>query len=178
MMFREPETVPLKPGVFALVNRKRRFCYVSYTINLQKRSHSLSHMLLQHDEDEGSYWPIKDLPKHVSDEYTFMVMNSKGVNEGNALAIIANVQKQFAAKGYKLIEGHRAGSPSVVVKGKTMSLAEAVRDHSKIKYLTVYRRIERGWTVPQALGLEPPAPRWHQGKQAARKAREAELADD
>lgn len=171
MMFREPEVVPLKPGIFALVNRKRRFVYISYTINLQKRSHSVSHMLLLHDADPNAYWPVKDLPKHASDEFVFMVMNSKGVNPANALAHIADVQKKFVAKGYRIVEGHRAGSPTITLDGKKLTLAEAVRDHSKAKYLTVYRRIERGWTVKQALGIDPPAPRWHTGKQAERRER-------
>ena len=35
-----------------------------------------------------------------------------------------------------------------------MTLADAVRDYSDVKYLTVYRRVERGWTIRQALGLE------------------------
>lgn len=171
MMLREPDTIPLKPGIFALANRKRRFVYISYTGNLQKRSHSASHMLMAYDKDANAYWPIKHLPKHTSDEFVFMVMNSKGVTPANALAHIATIQKQFMAKGYKIIEGQRAGSPTVTLEGKRVSLAAAVRDHSKDKYLTVYRRLERGWTVKQALGIDPPAPRWHKGKQEERRAR-------
>lgn len=174
MLYREPDVIPLKPGIFALVNKKRRFAYVSYTINLQKRSHSISHMLIQHDASPKAYWPIKDLPKHVSDEFTFMVVVDKGVTPANALAIIATAQKQFEVKGYRVIEGHRAGSPTVVVKGKKMTLAVAVRDHSKVKYVTAYRRLERGWSAAQALGLEPPAPRWHKKRQEERRARAAD----
>lgn len=173
MLYREPDVIPLLPGVFALVNRKRRFVYVAYTINLQKRSHSISHMLLSQDEDPKAYWPIKDLPKHVSDEFTFMVMKSKDVTEDNAMAYVASVQKQFMAKSYKIIDGQRAASPMVTLNGKKVSLAEAVRQHSKVKYLTAYRRLERGWTVEQALGIEAPSPRWHKGKQAERRARAA-----
>jgi hypothetical protein len=176
MMYREPDVIPLQAGVFALLNRKRRFAYVSYTGNLQKRSHSMSHMLLSHDADAKVYWPIRDLPKHPSDEFTFKVMSlhMDGVND--PLEMVARAQKKFMNKGYRIIGGQRAVSPMVTLKGKQMTLAEAVRDHSKVKYLTAYRRLERGWTVEQALGLEAPAPRWHQGKQAARKEREAERA--
>jgi len=92
------------------------------------------------------------------------------------LEAVARAQKKFIAKGYRIIGGQRAASPMVTLKGKQMTLADAVRNHSKVKYLTAYRRIERGWTVEQALGLEPPAPRWHQKRQAERKEREAERA--
>jgi hypothetical protein len=128
-------------------------------------------MLLAQDESTKAYWPIKDLPKHPSDEFVFMVMRTKDVTEDNAMAVVAQVQKQFAAKNYKIIDGQRAASPMVTLNGKKLTLAEAVRDYSKVKYLTAYRRLERGWTVEQALGLEPPAPRWHHGKQAERRAR-------
>jgi hypothetical protein len=176
VLYREPEFVPHLPGVFALVNRKRRYAYISFTTNLQKRSHSLSHMLVRRDEDPNTYWPIRDLPKHPSDEHVFMVMKSKDITEANALAAVAAVERQFAQRGYKLIEGNRAASPTITLNGKKMTLAEAVSGHSKAKYLTVYRRLERGWTVEEALGLVPPAPRWHIGKQAERKAREAKRA--
>src|SRR5262245_10020099 len=95
MMTRVPEFVPLSAGVFALKNERRKVVYVSWTQNLQKRSHSMSHMLLQYDEwlrstekrhpsVAGSararrhaktmpYWPIRGLPKHASKEFTFVV---------------------------------------------------------------------------------------------------------
>ena len=172
MLFREPPFVPHLPGVFALVNRKRRYAYVSYTSNLQKRSHSLSHMLMRQDEDPSSYWPIRDLPKQPSDEHVFMVMNSKAP-PAEALSAVANVQRAFASKGYRLIEGNRAASPSIVVAGRKMSLSDAVREYSKLQYLTVYRRIERGWLPEEALGLVPPSPRWHRTLQQERKERAA-----
>jgi len=181
-MYREPDVIPLTPGVFALINRKRRFAYVSYTGNLQKRSHSMSHMLLSHDANPKVYWPIRDLPKHPSDEFTFRVIYPSPSGRGekitgqNAMEMVARAQRRFMAKGYRLIDGQRAATPMVTLKGKRMTLADAVRDFSKVKYLTAYRRIERGWTIEQALGLEPAAPRWHLGKQAERKTREAERA--
>lgn len=173
MLYREPENVPLKPGIFALVNRKRRYVYVSWTSNLQKRSHSISHMLLQQDDNPKAYWPLKDMPKHKSDEYVFMVMNSRTAKPENALALITNVQKQFEAKGYRIISGHRAGSPVITLAGNRITLSAAVKQTGKVKYLTAYRRLERGWTPEQALGLAPPAPRWHIQKQQARAKREA-----
>jgi hypothetical protein len=177
MMLREPTAIPAERGIYALINRKRRFAYVAFTQNLQKRSHSMSHMLLSHDDwlnrkgkKSAPYWPIKELPKHASDEYAFVVL-SRGIAPDRALNAIAIAQSGFVRKNYAVIGGHRAGSPVVSLDGRRQPLSEVVRNHTKLKYVTVYRRIQRGWTVKQALGLDPPDPRWHKDKQAERRAR-------
>lgn len=171
-MLREPASIPAERGVYALVNRKRRFAYVAYTRNLQKRSHSMSHMLMNYDKSRKAYWPIKELPKHPSDEFVFIVL-ARGCAPERALAAIAIAQRGFEAKTYSIIGGHRAGTPVVRLDGKRVSLAEAVRSNAKLKYPTVYRRLQRGWSVRQALGLEPPDPRWDHDKQDQRRKRAA-----
>jgi hypothetical protein len=134
-------------------------------------------MLLSHDADPKVYWPIRDLPKHPSDEFTFKVMRLDAKHDGDSsLAAVASAQKKLMAQGFRIITGHRATSPTIKLDGRRMTLADAVRDYSDVKYLTVYRRIERGWQVKQALGLEPPAPRWHHLKQQERRARGAARA--
>lgn len=180
MMIREPAAIPAERGVYALLNRKRRFVYVAYTQNLQKRSHSMSHMLMNQDRSKKAYWPIKDLPKHPSDEFTFVVM-AKNVPPEKSLAAIAVAQRGFMAKNYTIVGGHRAGSPIVSLNGRKQSLAEAVRSTiegarknspaADLKYSTVYRRLQRGWSVKQALGLDEPDPRWRHDLQDARRRR-------
>lgn len=170
MMDREPPYVPAAAGVFALLNRKRRFAYVAYTSSLQKRSHSLAHMLASHDRDPKSYWPIRDLPKHPSDEFSFVVL-ADAVKPDQSLGAVAVAQKAFAAKSYRIVGGHRAAAPLITFGGRKISLAVAVREHSDVVYITAYRRLMRGWTPRQALGLDPPDPRWHRQKQEERKAR-------
>lgn len=171
MMFREPVQVPAQSGVYALVNRKRRFAYVAYTGNLQKRSHSMSHMLLQQDQSKKSYWPIRNMPKHPSDEFTFLTIIFP-VTPANADEMIAKACEGFRERNYTIIEGNRMSVPMVTFKGKQMSVVEAIEaSRSKVKYLTVWRRIERGWTPEQALGLVPPAPRWDHIKQDERRRR-------
>lgn len=180
-MMREPVLVPPEPGVFALVNRKRRFAYVSWTKNLQKRSHSMSHMLLANDDVRSRtpkkdlpYWPIKDLPKHDSDEFTFIVHGAGYVADPHLQ--VARVQKDYLDKSYRLIDGHRAATFQIELGGRTMTLAEALRQHPGVDYLTAYRRLQRGWTSAQALGLAPPDPRWHFDKQGERRSRSSERA--
>jgi hypothetical protein len=175
-MIREPFQIPATRGVYALINRRRRYAYVAFTQNLQKRSHSMSHMLLAHDLDPMSYWPVKDLPKHASDEYVFTVVD-EGCPVEKSMSVIALAERGFAAKNYTIVGGHRAASPIIAFQGRRMSLVEAIRaSGSKVKYLTAYRRIERGWSVRQALGIDPPDPRWHQDLQEARRARAKEAA--
>jgi hypothetical protein len=180
MMLRDPEFIPLRAGVFALVNERRRYAYVSYTQNLQKRSHSMSHMLLQYDKWLSKpkkiqpYWPIRDLPKHRSSEFSFVVESADSGLPTKALEEVTRVQRKYQRQGYRIVSGHRAATGMVRVEGRRMRLADAVRDYSDEDYITVYRRLQRGWTVEQALGLEPPAPRWHIARQKMRKQRERE----
>jgi hypothetical protein len=194
MMVRYPEFIPLSAGVFALANERRKFVYVSFTQNLQKRSHSMSHMLLQYDgwlassnpTPKGAgkpaparraktmpYWPIRDMPKRPSDEFIFVAVPYRGAD---ALGEVERLQDKYRRRGYKIIAGHRAASGMVRLEGRLMKLSAAVAAYSDEAYLTVYRRLQRGWSVRQALGLDPPAPRWHTAKQQARKARAAERA--
>ena len=174
-MLREPVVIPPKRGIYALVNKKRKFAYVAFTQNLQKRSHSMSHMLMCYDADRKAYWPIKELPKHPSDEFTFIVL-ATGVAPERALHAIAIAQQGFIARKYAIVGGHRAGSPIVRINGRKQTLADAVRElpaRGRVKYTTAYRRLQRGWTARQALGLDDPDPRWDHTKQKARQARAA-----
>lgn len=173
-MLRQPAAVPAKPGIYALVNKTRHYAYVAFTTNLQKRSHSMSHMLVAQDKSKKAYWPISDLPKHKSDEYTFIVLLAD-VKAAQSAASIALAQKKLKAKNYRIVEGQRAAMPMVTFKGKKMTLVDAMKEAKcKSKYLTVYRRIERGWSVEQALDIATAAPRWDHKQQAARRKRAEE----
>jgi hypothetical protein len=103
------------------------------------------------------------------------IVGVEGVGPERALAVIATMQRGFTNKSYAIIRGHRAGSPIVKLNGQSQSLAEAVRtrrrDDRRLKYATVYRRLQRGWSTEQALGLEDPDPRWNHAKQDARRKR-------
>jgi len=174
MMNRDPVTVLPQPGVYALVNKERKYAYVAHTVNLQKRSHSMSHMLMQADKrPKKTYWAIADLPRHPSDEFTFMVL-AMPVPKKDAGSAVLTAQRSLRAKGFKIIDGNR-GNQTVVYNGTPMPLAEALRiSNSPVKYLTAWRRIERGWTLMQALGLEDPDPRWNTKARAERRKRAAQ----
>jgi hypothetical protein len=118
---------------------------------------------------------IKDLPmtdpdgKKISpEEYTFIVLRPN-VSDEDADRWMTRLQKPFVDKRYRLIEGSRSPIPIVELRGKTMTLTEAIADNApKLKYTTAWRRLQRGWTIEQTLGLEDPPPRW--GKKNGRAA--------
>ena len=170
-MHRDPITILPQPGVYALVNKGRKYAYVAHTVNLQKRSHSMSHMLMNADrKPKKTYWAIANLPRHPSDEFTFMVL-AMPVPKREAGSALQTAQRSLRAKGYRIVEGNQRNQ-TVVWHGRAMPLTEALRvSGSTAKYLTAWRRIERGWTVEQALGLEEPDPRWDTNKAKERKDR-------
>jgi len=172
IMLREPVLVPRKPGVFMLLNKRRRIGYVAYTGDLQKRSHSLAHML-QHPK---THWALRDLPRHPAGEFLYAVV-AEGISENAAGKIIETAEAQLEAKSYRLVAGSRGTGQTVKFKGEQMTLVDAIaKAKCKAKYITVWRRLERGWTVEQALGIDKPPVRWDPRETRARRKR-AEARD-
>ena len=160
VMRREPVEIPRKPGVFALINSKSQRCgYVAYATDLQKRSHSFAHMLAH----PKTHWSIRDLPHAPADEWVFTLIGTTA-SRARGDRLIAHTKDQLRLSKYRVIEGDRSARPTVLYPSspsEALSLAEAIR-RAKCKraYITVWRRLDRGWTVAQALDLEDPPPRW------------------
>lgn len=174
VMLREPARVPRKPGVFMLLNKRRRVGYVAYTGDLQKRSHSLAHML-QHPK---THWALRDLPRHPAGEFLYAVV-VEGVTENAANRIIETARAQLEAKSYRLVAGGRGAGLMVKFKGEQMTLVDAVaKAKCKAKYITVWRRLARGWTVDQAVGVDKPPVRWDPKETTARRRRAAARQED
>jgi hypothetical protein len=165
VMARDPTHVPGVPGVFALIIKSRRCAYIAWSKNLQKRSHALAHML---DTGKSS---IKDLPmtdsdgkKIKPDEYTFIVLR-ENVTDEDADRWMNRLKKPFEDKRYRLIEGSRSPIPIIEVDGVSMTLTEAIAKYApKLRYTTCWRRLARGWTPEQVLGMEEAPPRWGKRK--------------
>ena len=169
VMQRDPVLIPRKPGVFALLNKKRRLAYVAYSSDLQKRSHSLAHML----QNPRTHWSLKDLPKHPAGEFMFTVV-ADDVPPDRAPRFIGAAERSARSKNYRVVEGSRSAVPMVHFDGDFITLADAmVRSRCKTKYITVWRRLDRGWSVEQALGLDPPPIRWDPDQTEARRKRAA-----
>lgn len=165
-MRREPATIPASPGVYALVNRKRRYAYVAYSVDMQKRSHAMAHML--HNPDT---WAIAQLPIHPAEEWTFMVIKAD-VEPEAAQRVIKATNKEFTERNYSVVGGGRNPVPTIDYEGTKVTLVDAIsRANCKTPYITVWRRIKRGWTVRQALDIDDPPARWDPEQQRERRAR-------
>lgn len=172
VMQRDPVQIPRKPGIFALINSRRRFVYVAYTSDLQKRSHSLAHML----QNPKTHWSIKDLPTHPAGEYLFMVLH-EDTAPARAQRLVAATQREFSDKRYTIVSGSRSAVPLVTFKNQEMPLTEAISlAKCKAKYITVWRRLERGWTVEQSLDVSAPPTRWDPDETKARQKRRIKRA--
>lgn len=167
VMQRDPVQIPRKAGIFALINSRRRFVYVAFTADLQKRSHSLAHML----QNPKTHWAIKDLPMHPPGEYLFMVLH-EGTSPSRAARLVSATQTEFLSKKYKVIAGSRSAVPLVSFRSTEMPLTEAITlAKCKAKYITVWRRLERGWTIEQSLDVAAPPTRWDPDETRARRKR-------
>jgi len=168
VMRRDPSDLPRKPGVFVLLNNKSHRCgYVAYASDLQKRAHSFAHML----QNPKTHWAIRDLPKAPAGEWVY-TMIEETPSRAAADRLIRLTKKSLAQKKYRVIEGGRRAMPLVTLNGTAMPLTEAIlKAKCSDAYITVWRRLDRGWTAEQALGLADPPARWDTIENARRRRR-------
>jgi len=165
IMQRDPVELPRKPGIFVLMAKAERAAYVAYTRDLQKRSHSLAHMLA----NPKTHWAIRGLPKLPPGSWVFKML-SDGINPKRAATLLPVIKKSMLAKKYRVIDGSRRPNPYVTLDGVPMSLPAAMKKAKcKTAYMTVWRRLQRGWTVAQALDIEDSPPRWDHDARSRRK---------
>lgn len=166
VMLRDPVQIPRRRGIFALINKSKGCAYVAFTTDLQKRSHSLAHML----QNPKTHWSIKALPKDRAENYTFTVISTE-VDPHRSERLLRLAEKTLGAK-YEIIDGSRSAAPMVTLKGVPMTLTDAIKKSKcRSAYITVWRRLSRGWTTEQALGLDEPPIRWSPEETAERRAR-------
>src|SRR5215467_4377965 len=131
VMQRDPVLIPRRPGVFLLTNKRRRLVYAAYSSDLQKRSHSLAHML----QNPKTHWSIKDLPRHDAGEFLYIVLHEDTTPE-RAKKLVAATQREFSSKRYRIVGGSRSAVPLVTLKGEEMPLTEAIaKARCKAKYI-------------------------------------------
>jgi hypothetical protein len=167
VMRRDPIELPRKPGIFVLMAKAERIAYVSYTRDLQKRSHSLAHML----SNPKTHWAIRGLPKLPPGSWVFTMLR-ENITPKFAAKVIPSLKQSMRDSKYKIIDGARRPNPFVTLDGEPMSLPAAMKKAKcKTAYMTVWRRLQRGWTVEQALDLEDTPPRWdHEARKRTKKA--------
>ena len=148
----DPSPLPLRPAVLLLVNKKRRAVYVSYTSNARGRAAVLASMIRHRAKSKRNH--LRDLPEGTVKEFALLALNID-LPPRKAADTIERYQKKFIRDGYKLFGGPRSAIPLVALNGRRMTLVEAIAEsRTKTAYQTVYRRIQRGWPVKQALDME------------------------
>ena len=155
----DPSPLPLKPAVLVLIHRKRRQAFVSYTTNARGRAAVLASMIRHRPGSKVNakrktiHNHLRDLPEGGVREFAVMALHI-GIEPKKGDHYVERTQRLFERKGFTLFGGARSAIPKVVLDGRRMTIVEAMaQSKAKDSYQTVYRRIQRGWPVKQALGL-------------------------
>lgn len=147
----DPSPMPLAPAILILMHKRRRAAFIAYTTNARGRAAVLASSIRHRDEASRNH--LRDLPPGEVEDFALMAVNV-GLDPKQADEKVERLQRKFERDGWKLFGGSRSAQPKVSLNGRRMTIVEAM-DEAKTKdnYQTVYRRIQRGWSVKEALGL-------------------------
>lgn len=147
----DPSPMPLAPAILILMHKRRRAAFISYSSNARGRAAVLASSIRHRDEAKRNH--LKDLPPGEITDFALMAVNV-GLDKKEADEKVEKLQRKFERDGWKLFGGSRSAMPKVSLNGRRMSIVDAMADaKTKENYQTVYRRIQRGWSVKEALGL-------------------------
>jgi hypothetical protein len=143
-----PADTPRSPGVFALLHTSTATAYVNETNSLRQRALLWQVKLEDYAKPEPTLpSPAKDFPKHPANEWTWWC-----VVDGDYAAARA----QFEGQGWKIINAYKPRRSYVIVYPDGEAVPGSLAHHCNrlgIKLHTVYKRIDKGMSVEQALGL-------------------------
>ena len=144
-----PASIPVTPGTFAVANKRLKKAYVGKTKNLRTRA-SMWRMMLKRNEEEGSYViPVRGIERGRSNDWAFVFSPD---NDD------AKLRKTMEMLGYELLNGHaRHRVGKVDVAGVSRTIEQHAKKY-RVPMHTVYRRLRKGYTLLQALGLAPIEP--------------------
>ena len=155
----DPNPMPLKPAILLLLHKRRKQVFISYTTNARGRTAVLASMIRHRPGSKSTKRAkvirnhLRDLPEGDVKDFAVLALNI-GLEARKANAMIEKLQRKFERDGYTLFGGARSAIPKVVLDGKRMSIVDAMAQaKAKDSYQTIYRRIQRGWPVKEALGL-------------------------
>jgi hypothetical protein len=147
----DPSPMPLAPAILVLMHKRRRTAFIGYTTNARGRAAVLA-SAIRHREDAARQH-LRDLPPGDVDDFALMALNI-GLDKREADEKVEKLQRKFERDGFTLFGSSRSALPKVSLNGKRMTIVEAMEAAgTKENYQTVYRRIQRGWKVKEALGL-------------------------
>jgi len=139
------QNIPAKPGAFALVHAKSKVAYVGLGKNLQQRAQMWGYHLDKAGDDPDYRVPIKNFPRHPSDQWAFLVFLDQ---------IDEIVRDGLLKKGFTIINPRSRVRQEFYFDGVTASLMQ----HAKrlgVSWPKAYYLSSKGFTVRQALGLDP-----------------------
>lgn len=147
----DPSPLPLKPAILLLIHKRRKAVFVSYTSNARGRAAVLANAIRHRDKLKRNH--LRGLPEgDVSDFAVLAVRIGLEAKAGDEA--VERMQRKMERDGYKLFGGARSAMPKVFLNGRRLSLVDAMEEaKTKSGYQAVYRRIQRGWPVKQALDL-------------------------
>jgi len=147
----DPSPMPLAPAILVLLHKRRKAAFIAYSTNARGRAAVLASSIRHRDEADRNH--LRDLPPGEIQDFALLAMHV-GLEAKLADEKVEKLQRKFERDGFKLFGGSRSAMPKVSLNGKRMTIVEAMEfAKTKENYQTVYRRIQRGWSVKEALGL-------------------------
>ncbi len=143
-----PPDIPQRPGVFALLHAKSMQAYVNTAGDLRVRATIWAHHLKKSDTDPGHPMRVRNWPRYPSNEWQFWF-----VTHDAPATVVEAMKADFANKGWKLISGRSPGRTYYTVNGVSDTLLGHCRRLGIARWASVYKRVERGETAEQALGI-------------------------
>jgi hypothetical protein len=136
---RRPANLPTTSGVFTVIHAKSKQAYVGKAKNLRQRASMWDYHL------KTPPVPVRNWPDLPADEWSFVSFGE--LDE-------AAVRARLEGRGFRLINGKARTRTTFVVQGIEATLsAHAAR--LGVGKDAVYKRVMRGATPEQALGLAP-----------------------
>jgi hypothetical protein len=147
----DPSPLPLKPAILILLHRRKKAMFIAYTTNARGRAAVLATMI-RHRKTKRNH--LRDLPDGDIRDFT-VVATKLDLDKREADDAVVRLQRHYERKGFRMFGGPRSALPKVLLNGRRMTIVDAMEEAgTKDNYQTVYRRIQRGWPVKQALGME------------------------
>lgn len=142
---KKPDDLKRVPGVFALLHAQTAQAYVNETKDLKQRAMLWETHLRNFEEGTGIV-PAKDFPRYPHAEWEFWT-------SGHSLSVTRDL---LATQGWNVINDFKPRKTYRIVHPNGVTIDGSLAQHCKnagLKVHTVYKRLNRGMSVEQALGL-------------------------
>jgi hypothetical protein len=145
----DPATLPLKPAILLLIHKRRKAVFVSYTSNARGRASVLGNAIRHRDTLKRNH--LRGLPEGGVEDFVIMALRI-GLDPKDANEAVERLKRKMERDGYRLFGGTRSAVPKVFFGSRRVTLVQAMEEAGTTAgYQAVYRRLQRGWSVKDAL---------------------------